>query len=424
MRIGFINPWETFAPPDGGGSLGVWTWEVARRLASSNEVFVCGQGCPGAAAFEAVKGVRFFRYMVHLDMRLMKLMRRIGGNPVTSDVACWYYYYLLLVRAGLVFRTHRCDVIHIFNLSQFVPVMARLNPQAAIVLNMHCDWLAGMDYSLIDKRLRFADGIIGCADCVTDEIRSRFPHYAARCGTIYNGVDTETFHPFEVGSQANSDKTLITVGRVSPEKGLHVLLDAFEHILVRKRGAKLRIIGPESILYVPGAITKAESSDRLQKTFSTYGKNYLEKLKERVNGSLLGNVSFIGALPHNKIAVEMQNATILVQPSQYDLLPLPAIEGMASGLPVVASRVGGLSEVISDGETGFLVEPGDPAQLAEVLTMLLDDPVRTQGIGAAARAQAVRMFSWDATVDKLRLCYERAIKRSSSRGSARAPAPA
>jgi glycosyltransferase involved in cell wall biosynthesis len=424
MRIAFINPWESFAPPDGGGALGIWTWEVARRLASSNEVFVCGQGRPGATAYEKVEGVRFFRYRMWLDMRLMKLMRRIGGNPDTSDVFCWYYYYLLLLRAALLLRSHRCDVIHIFNLSQFAPVLARLNPRAAIVLNMHCDWLVGMDYSLIAKRLQFVDRIIGCADCITNDIRSRFPHYAARCETIYNGADMATFHPPEAGSQARPYETLITVGRISPEKGLHVLLDAFERVLVKKPHAKLRIIGPESILSLPGAITKTDSNARLQETFAIYGSNYLQKLKERVGESLRQSVSFVGTISHEQIAAEMRNAAMLVQPSLYETFGMPVIEAMASGLPVITSRVGGLAEIVSDGETGLFVEPGNSLQLAEALMTLLENPARACAMGAAARSRAFRMFSWEAAVGKLSSCYERLNKSKRSSTSACDSAPA
>jgi glycosyltransferase involved in cell wall biosynthesis len=409
MRIGFINPWESFAPPDGGGSLGIWTWEVARRLASSDEVYVCGQGCPDVAAFEEVEGVRFFRWPVRVDKRLTRLMHRIGSYPDTPDIAHWFYYYIFLLRAALMLRSHDCDVIHIFNLSQFARILARLSPKAAIVLNMHCDWLVGMDYSVIEKRLQCVDGILGCADCITEEIRCRFPHYAEKCETLYNGVDVEEFCPPEAASNARDSNTLITVGRVSPEKGLHVLLDAFESILDKKPGAKLRIIGPEYSLR-PEVITTADNNVRLQETFAIYGNNYLQKLKQSVSGSLGGNVSFVGALSREKIAAEMRNASVLVQPSLYDLSPMPVIEAMASGLPVVASQVGGLAEIVSDGQTGILVEPSNSGQLAEALVMLLDNPARAQAMGAAGRYRASHMFSWEVAVGKLRPFYERLNK--------------
>jgi glycosyltransferase involved in cell wall biosynthesis len=424
MKIGFVEPWDACSPPHPGGSLGIWTWEVARRLARSHEVTVCGLLHSVTPPFEEADGVRFFRWPVRLDIRLMRLMRRIGCSRNTPDFACWFHYFIYLLRSAIVLRANRCDVIHIFNLSQFAPILARLNPQAAIILNMHCDWLVGMDRSLIDKRLQFVDRIIGCADCITNDVRSRFPHFAARCETIYNGVDVAEFHPPEAGSRARASETLVTVGRISPEKGLHVLLDAFERVLVRKPRAKLRIIGPESILYLPGAITKADSNAGLQETFAIYGSNYLQKLKEQVNGSLGRSVSFVGAFSREKIAAEMRNAAVLVQPSLYETFGLPVVEAMASGLPVITSRVGGLAEIVSDGETGLFVEPGNSLQLAEALMTLLENPARAHAMGAAGRSRAVRMFSWEATVGKLSSCYERLSKSKRSSTSACDGAPA
>jgi glycosyltransferase involved in cell wall biosynthesis len=404
VKIGFILPWESFSLPHVGGSLGIWTWEVARRLAPSHEILVFCQCPPGAAGREEIKGVRFLRFSLALDMRLMALMRRVRRYRNQPDFACWFYFYFYVLRAANVLRTYDCDVIHIFNLSQFAPILARFNPRAKIVLNMHCDWLLGLDYSVINNRLKRVDKIVGCANCITDDIRSRFPHYAHKCETVYNGVDTNTFYPANrrVGSPAG--ETLITVGRVSPEKGLHVLLEAFETILEKRPTAKLRVIGPESIL--PAEVFTKGDNSRLCELMSACGGNYLQSLQERVNRSMPQNVSFVGQLSRTQTAEEMRNATILVQPSLYDLLPLPVIEGMMTGIPIVASQVGGLSEVILDGETGLLVKAGDSVKLAEALMMLLDSPSKGHTLGAAGHARAVYEFSWEATVDRLGLCYQ------------------
>ena len=79
-----------------------------------------------------------------------------------------------------------------------------------------------------------------------------------------------------------------------------------------------------------------------------------------------------------------------------ELLGLTAIEAMASGTPVVASRIGGLAEVVVDGETGFLVEPGDTAELGGRLEELLADPERARRMGEAARRLVLERYTWDA----------------------------
>jgi starch synthase len=82
---------------------------------------------------------------------------------------------------------------------------------------------------------------------------------------------------------------------------------------------------------------------------------------------------------------------------------------MASGTPVVASRLGGLPELVADGETGYLVEPGDVAALRARLALVLDDPAAADGMGQAARACAVERFTWDMCARRCLAVYEALI---------------
>ena len=405
MKIGFIQPWDSCRPPNVGGSLGIWTWEVARRLAQSHKVLVCTQRFSGVPIFEFSDGVQFYRFSTSLDARLLRIRRRVWQNTTIPDFASSCYCFIYLLGAATVMRAYGCNIIHIFNLSQFAPVIATINPGAKIVLNMHCDWLVGLDYSLVKKRLQHVDSILSCANCITDQTRWRFPHFAERCETLHNGVDVSEFGPREAKPHPTCAQTIITVGRISPEKGLHVLLEAFEKVLAKKPATRLRIIGPESILPFE-AITKLRANSQLREAFSVYKRDYLKALRQRVSDSMESSVSFVDALPHGVIAAEMQRATVLVQPSLYDLFPLPVLEGMISGLPVVASNVGGLPEMVLDGETGLLIEPGDAPQLAEALLALLDNPKKAHAMGLAGRARALDMFSWEAIVRKLGYTYE------------------
>jgi glycosyltransferase involved in cell wall biosynthesis len=88
----------------------------------------------------------------------------------------------------------------------------------------------------------------------------------------------------------------------------------------------------------------------------------------------------------------MEISDILVMPSRWEGLPVAMLEACAHGLPVVASRVGGIPEVIESGITGLLVEPDDPAALAGGILTLLKDPTMRQALGAAARDRVVERF--------------------------------
>jgi glycosyltransferase involved in cell wall biosynthesis len=89
-----------------------------------------------------------------------------------------------------------------------------------------------------------------------------------------------------------------------------------------------------------------------------------------------------------------------------ELLGLTALEAMASGTPVVASRIGGLAEVVVDGETGFLVAPGDLAALHDRLALLLSDPGLAARLGANARDLVVERFTWRACAERCLAAYE------------------
>ncbi|HEY6592233.1 MAG TPA: glycosyltransferase, partial [Actinomycetota bacterium] len=88
-----------------------------------------------------------------------------------------------------------------------------------------------------------------------------------------------------------------------------------------------------------------------------------------------------------------------------ELLGLTALEAMASGTPVVASRIGGLAEVVVDGETGFLVEPGDLGALHDRLALLVSDRRLAARLGANARDLVVRQFTWKACAERCLAAY-------------------
>jgi glycosyltransferase involved in cell wall biosynthesis len=271
---------------------------------------------------------------------------------------------------------------------------------------MNCDWLVQLDRRLIHERLRGADAIIGCCEYITDNIRRRFPEYADRCITVYNGADIGEFLPREERTESSAGARVLYVGRVSPEKGLHVLLDAFERVVAVRPEARLEVVGGE---YLPpmGFIVGVSANPEIRALGRFYGSSYLQYLRDRVRAELLGRVSFAGSLAHHEVAERLRKADIFVQPSVWsEPFPLSVVEAMATGLPVVGSRAGGLPEAVADNETGLLVESGDPGALAEALLKLINDQALAWNMGESGCTRARRMFSWDAVAGTLSRCYE------------------
>jgi glycosyltransferase involved in cell wall biosynthesis len=111
--------------------------------------------------------------------------------------------------------------------------------------------------------------------------------------------------------------------------------------------------------------------------------------------SAAAHVRFLGYLPYDDLPRLYASADLVIAPTYYEDFPIRILESLASGVPVVASEVGGIPEVVATGRTGALVPPGDPAALADAIVDLLSDDARRQRLGAAGRLRILEEFSWD-----------------------------
>src|SRR6266478_4263058 len=227
--------------------------EIARRLAQSHDVIAyCALG-KGQQRVEQFDGVEYRRMSTWLDRQLLHRQkvrrlihladRRNGPHPFFNSWL-WYRHFIGEVIADLSLQN--CDVVHIMNISQFVPVIRARLPKTRIVLHMHCQWLEQLDAAVIERRINAADLVLGCSDFIAAGVRQRFPSLAQRCTHVYNGADIALFAR-PPGVQPKP-KQLLFVGRLAPEKGVHILLDAFHIVLAQHPDAHLELICPEMVL--------------------------------------------------------------------------------------------------------------------------------------------------------------------------------
>jgi glycosyltransferase involved in cell wall biosynthesis len=429
MKIAFVHqPVNTISSRYRTGSIEIITYEMARRLAQNCSVVVYAKKWRYQKEFEFDQGVRYRRISTvfdewhnYLQYGIDKLEKLFGINALSQNIrrvllfrnakrplfaSRWYFWnYALQVARHL--RNDKCDIVHIQTFSQFVPIIRAFNPEIKIVLHMHCEWLTQLDYEMIESRLKHADLIIGVSDYITEKIRCRFPHFASRCQTLYNGVDINTFVDEKHQSAPNIDDTkqLLFVGRVSPEKGVHVLLEAFKKVLRHHPHAQLKIVGQQGALPIEYIIALSDDSrEKDLKRF--YRGSYISFLKSQVSSSGESHVSFTGTVAHDLIAKLYSDADVCVVPSVVnEPLGMPVIEAMAEGVPVVATRGGGIPEIVKDGKTGLLVERGDASALSEAILRLLSDGELRSSIVKAGREQA-EVFSWDKIVKRLFQLYK------------------
>ena len=141
------------------------------------------------------------------------------------------------------------------------------------------------------------------------------------------------------------------------------------------------------------------------------------KLVQRLKGEyrLYNDITFLSRAPTEELVRHYNRAQIVACPSLYEGFGLPAVEAMACGLPVVATRAGALSEIVEDGVTGILVPPADSKALSEALRLLLADPDLCRRMGEAGRQRVIENFTWRQTALRTVAVYEEVLGRPAQR---------
>lgn len=407
MKVAFVFPpmWA----PHSDGSLQIWNREVTTRLTQRCEVLVY-TGIFDHKSNESINGVEYRRFSTLLDSRLIRGLRKIHQaskirRPLfATDI--WYLSYALKVALDL--RKQSCDLAHIYNYPQFAAIIKWVNPSLRIVLNMHGEWLTQVPFTRLSKRLRRIDLILSCSGLVTRSICSKFPEVADRCRTVPMGVLADAF------SKINSDRhspesnrrRLLYVGRISPEKGVHVLLDAFQLIIQKYHDASLEIVGPEWVAPREN-IVNLSLDDSFASTLSQfYEGSYQSQLLARLQPDTAKRVTFAGLVAHRDVPKYYASADCYVSPAFYESFGMSIIEAMAAGIPVVATSVGAVPELISNNETGLLVQRNNASEIADAVCRFFANSELRRKISSSAREFVRQQFSWDKICSTLFSMYQ------------------
>jgi glycosyltransferase involved in cell wall biosynthesis len=186
---------------------------------------------------------------------------------------------------------------------------------------------------------------------------------------IPNGVDTTLFRPAEAGERKEvSEFRILFVGRLHEEKNVAIVLEAV------------------------AALHRGRSAIRVDLVGDGPQRRQLEALAASLG--IADRVAFHGWQSKERVADFCRSASCLVNPSRYEGMPNTVLEAMASGLPVVASNVGGNNDLVVPGETGFLFDLPDVAALRRDLEALAGDPALGRSMGARGRDRAIAEHSW------------------------------
>ncbi len=397
-------------PPVPGASVSRVVYELARRIALHGvDVTVCSLPHPTVA--EGMhEGVRYLRVPPDLDRRrhllaqhVLRVLRRL--DLPHRELQGFPFYARRYACMGLARLAEQApDIVHLQNVSQFVPLARRLLPGARIVLHMHCDWLRQLPPRTVRSRLEEVDLVVTVSEYIAARVREGFPDLGPRVRALHNGVDTAVFVPrpesrlarrAEVG--LGSGPVVLYVGAIAPEKGVDVLVRAFAQLRRRLPGSSLVIVGAPNRYFQVRAPKGRAARAELRRRQRTYGQE-VARLAEAEEG----RVVLAGSRPHDELPGWYALADVLAMPSTgEEPFPLPVLEALASGLPVVATDRGGLPEIVLDGVNGRLVPAGDPASLADALGEILAHPSLAEELGARGRELVCRRFTWEAQADRL-----------------------
>jgi starch synthase len=241
--------------------------------------------------------------------------------------------------------------------------------------------------------LEGAARVIAVSEGMAADVRAAYPAIdPQRIDVIYNGIDAELYRP-DPGTDVlerfgvDLERPYVTfVGRVTRQKGLPTLLRAAAHLR------------PEAqLVLLAGA---ADTPDLARE---------VEALVSELRATRSGVIWVEQMLPRAEVAQVLTHATAFVCPSVYEPLGIVNLEAMACETAVVGSAVGGIPEVVVEGETGLLVPPSDPEALAYAINRLLDDTELARRMGVAGRERAVSAFSWRAIAERTVALYEQVV---------------
>lgn len=198
-------------------------------------------------------------------------------------------------------------------------------------------------------------------------------------------TDIDVFLQAGRDREKGTSQDILYAGVLIPRKAIHHLINAFSRVSKDFPEARLTLVGREENMAYASA---------------------LKEQVERLN--LRDQVRFIGEVSQPRLAAWMSQARVFVLPSVSEGLGLVIVEAMASGTPVIGSNVGGIPEMVEDGATGFLVEPGDEDALAAKLRWMLEHPAEACLIGRKARDFAEQFVSTERYVQGYRRVFEAA----------------
>ena len=375
--------------------MNVYVRELGRALAARGvaiDIFTRRQSTDVADVVEYSPGAR----VIHIDAGPHRHVDKYDVLDYLPDFACGvqrfraltgvsydliHSHYWLSGRLGLLFADH-----------WGVPLVSTFHTLAQLknrVAESAAEREQTVRYEIERRTMAGSDRVVALTAIDRQQILRHYETHSP-IDVIPGGVDLDRFSPVpRARARAtlglNPDqKVVLFVGRIQRLKGLEVLVRAFARL--GDLDARLLVVGGQ-----PGTGPESREISRLRHLVARLG------IEDRTG--------FVGAVAHAQLPLYYSAADVTVMPSSYESFGLVAVESLSCGTPVVATRVGGLTSIVHDGETGLLVPWRDAEMFAESLRRVLEDSDLRQRLGSNAR-ESVLGYGWDRVADEHLALYE------------------
>ena len=392
--VALIGPELYPIPPIRGGAAELFIEKVSCRLRGWRPV-VIGVSDPELPRHETRAGVEYFRV------------------PLTGwrkRLYCRYRNYLPLYdrQVARIINQVRPDLVHLHNRPLLaLSLTRRLGGEIPVILHMHnlYESLGKRERPPLGSPIPVA-GFAACSQFVLDRERSRLGLGAACHRVIYNGVSTGAFASMwdhdpqrqQIREQygLEDEPTVLFAGKLRESKGVHILVRAM---------ARVWEIAPRAVLVLVGGTEYGRGRTMRETPF-------MGRLRRDLAGAK-GRVVLTGFIPPADMPRAYLLGDVFVGPSQIEEgLGLVFLEAAAAGLPLIATRRGGIPEVVQDGINGLLLrQPDDDAELAERIIGLLNDAPLRQRLGRQGRDWVAENFSWERIAGTLEEFYDEVMEQ-------------
>jgi glycosyltransferase involved in cell wall biosynthesis len=309
---------------------------------------------------------------------------RLSGvecHPVAPPLGMKLGYVLAIPRVRQLIRRIKPDILHAHYATSYGLLGATASFHPFVLSVWGDDILEAPRQSrllkwLVVNNLRRADHVTATSRVMAAEVARYLPGKPVH--TIPFGIDTDLFRPGP-DRRALDAPVVGIVKLLRQEYGVQYLLEAFARIAAEFPAARLRIVGDGPL------------------------RGRLEALAADL--SIAGRTDFVGAVPHHRVPEQLAQMDVFVMPSLRESFGVAALEASACALPVLATRVGGIPEVVADGQTGFLVSPADALALVAKLRILLQDACLRTRLGDQGRQFVLQHYRWDDTAGRMAGLY-------------------